>query len=178
MSSRVSGSVVVARVLNVAEVPGHARLKACTLLIDSSSSDSTITVVTNAPNVKTSLLVVVARIGAVVEEDNTTITKKSVGGVTSEGMLCSCSMLGWKGHDNSAATIPPDAGFQPGDKPPASRPLPKGADTATTQEDRPTETLFARKLTKEEKKAAAEARKAKKAAKKAAGGGDADEGDE
>jgi len=56
--------------------------------------------------------------------------------------------------------------------------LPKGADTATTQEDRPTETLFARKLTKEEKKAAAEARKAKKAAKKAAGGGDADEGDE
>ena len=84
---------------------------------------------------------------------------------------------GWKGHAGSAAVIPADAGLAPGDDAPASKPLPGHAKEQAPADDRPAETLFARKPTKEEKKAAAEARKAKRAARKAAGDPDLGDGE-
>jgi tRNA-binding EMAP/Myf-like protein len=76
-------------------------------------------VVTNAKNVTPGAKVVVACVGAMVGE--TQIKKANVGGVVSMGMLCDPPMLGWVGGGAGAAVILPPS-FQPGSKPPSTRP--------------------------------------------------------
>ena len=51
---------------------------------------------TNAPNVKENIRVVVATVGATLR-DESVVKKANVGGVVSEGMLCDSPMLNWQG---------------------------------------------------------------------------------
>ena len=100
------------------------------------------------------------------------VKKASVGGVTSEGMLCDSYMLGWKGGGRGMAAILPDI-FDIGSTPPDSKPRGKGGnDSASANSNNDIAPaapgLFEKKLTKEEKKKIAEEkRRAKKAAKEA-----------
>jgi len=55
------------------------------------------------------------------EGEELTIKKQSVGGRTSEGMLCDSPMLGWVGGGAGSAALVPDS-FSPGDPPPDRRP--------------------------------------------------------
>lgn len=104
--------------------------------------------------------------------DEITITKTSVGGHMSEGMLCDSKMLGWIGGSEGIAQQIPDS-IEIGSSPPTSKPkvtFDNGTDQSTTVipavDVKP---LFEKKLTKEEKKKIAdEKRKAKKAAKETA----------
>ena len=79
--------------------------------------------VTNAANVAEGSRVVVAGVGArvVLDGEETTVAKRSVGGQTSTGMLCDAPMLGWVGGGAGAAALVPES-FAPGDKPPERRP--------------------------------------------------------
>ena len=49
------------------------------------------------------------------------LTKKTVGGRPSEGVLCDAPMLGWTGGGAGAAALVPEA-CAPGDRPPEKRP--------------------------------------------------------
>ena len=62
---------------------------------------------------------VVATVGAIVNEEP--VKKASVGGVTSEGMLCDNPMLGWTGGGAGIAAVVPES-FAVGDTPPSKRP--------------------------------------------------------
>jgi len=81
--------------------------------------DDAITIVTNAGNVSEGSRVIVATVGAAIGEDK--VQKRTVGGRTSEGMLCDAPMLGWSGGGAGAAALVPDS-FPPGAKPPERRP--------------------------------------------------------
>lgn len=147
-------------------------LKACTIRIhpDADSLD-TITVVTSATNVREGSRIVVAPVGTSfidAEGEQRPVTKATVGGVVSEGMLCDSLMLGWNGGAKGIAVQIPD-GLDIGSAPPVSKPRKGGNEDTSVEEDKPVEAgLFERKLTKEEKKKIAEEkRKAKKAAKEA-----------
>lgn len=98
------------------QVAGKDKLKK--LSVDVGAAEP-LTIVTNAPNVAEGSRVVVATVGAVVGEE--TIKKASVGGVTSEGMLCSNPMLGWTGGGANTAALVPDS-FAPGSTPPEKAP--------------------------------------------------------
>jgi len=132
---------------------------------------------TNAKNVEAGSLVVVAKVGARLKNDEL-VGKATVGGVPSEGMLCDSVMLGWKGGAAGLAALLPAGIAAPGDAPPRSRPRGGGAAAAPAAPvaAKAAEMMFKPKLTKEEKKAAAAKRKAERAAAKAAagagGGGD------
>ena len=76
-------------------------------------------IVTNAGNVEVGSRVVVAKVGATVNE--VAIKKATVGGAPSEGMLCDAPMLGWVGGGAGAAALVP-ATFAAGARPPESRP--------------------------------------------------------
>ena len=93
------------------------KLKSCKIDVGSGNE---VTIVTNASNVAEGSRVVVATVGAVLK-DETTVQKKSVGGVPSEGMLCDGPMLGWVGGGAGAAALVPDT-FAAGDRPPERRP--------------------------------------------------------
>lgn len=92
------------------------KLKACSIDIGGGND---VTIVTNAANVEEGSRVVVATVGAVVGEE--ALKKRSVGGRTSEGMLCDAPMLGWVGGGAGAAALVPEA-FGPGSRPPERRP--------------------------------------------------------
>ncbi len=79
----------------------------------------TISVVTNATNVKEGNHVVVALPGATVRGE--AVTKAVVGGRTSHGMLCDAPALGWVGGGAGAAVVLGDE-FPAGSRPPAARP--------------------------------------------------------
>jgi tRNA-binding EMAP/Myf-like protein len=137
-----------------------------------------LTIVTNAPNVGSRTVgkkVAVATVGT--EIDGTLISKRSVGGTISEGMLLDSSALGWSGGAAGNAALMPD-NLEPGASPPTSKPrLDEGA---ASQPSPPSNIAADKKKAKEEAKAAAKAaRDAKKAAKtKQKVGGDGGGGDE
>eukprot|EP00798_Chlamydomonas_sp_ICE-L_P013271 gene13271-19113_t len=80
-----------------------------------------LTVVTNVPNVAEGSRVVVATVGAMVGDEE--VKKTSVGGVMSEGMLCSNPMLGWTGGGaKTTALLPADDTYPPGSVPPDKPP--------------------------------------------------------
>lgn len=62
-------------------------------------SGEDISVVTAAPNVRQNSRVVVAPINSIIMKngEEVKVTKASVGGVMSEGILCDSEMLGWSG---------------------------------------------------------------------------------
>eukprot|EP00994_Dinema_validum_P004299 NODE_2340_length_716_cov_97.944528_g1895_i0.p1 GENE.NODE_2340_length_716_cov_97.944528_g1895_i0~~NODE_2340_length_716_cov_97.944528_g1895_i0.p1 ORF type:complete len:168 (+),score=63.28 NODE_2340_length_716_cov_97.944528_g1895_i0:52-504(+) len=106
----------VGRVLSAEPVPKKDKLRQ--LKVD--VGDATpLTIVTNASGVKENSHVVVATVGAMVEDEP--VKKSNVGGVMSEGMLCNGPMLGWSGGDANAAAVVPDS-FAPGVTPPSARP--------------------------------------------------------
>lgn len=78
-----------------------------------------ITVVTNAKHVEEGKRVVVARIGATIGDIE--VSKTSVGGVSSHGIICDSHMLGYKGGTKGLPVFLDDS-FQPGSMPPLSRP--------------------------------------------------------
>mmetsp|Transcript_20991 Transcript_20991/g.29633 ORF Transcript_20991/g.29633 Transcript_20991/m.29633 type:complete len:185 (+) Transcript_20991:188-742(+) len=151
---------------------GGKALKACKIQIGPDESAELTTVVTSATNVREGSRIVVAPVGSSFidnEGEERPVTKATVGGVVSEGMLCDSTMLGWTGGAKGIAVqVPEECAI--GSAPPASKPR-KGEqnNTAASDADKPLEGgLFERKLTKEEKKKIAEEkRKAKKAAKEA-----------
>lgn len=141
-------------------------LKACKIKI---SEDDIICVVTSAPNVREGSRVVVAPAGSEVlgkDGEMMPVTKATVGGVQSEGMLCDSRMLNWSGGAEGIAVNLPDD-FEIGSCPPSSKPRPKGLDQESSIPSGPVEPgLFEKKLSKEEKKKLAAERKAKRAAAK------------
>eukprot|EP00039_Didymoeca_costata_P029787 m.26386 g.26386 ORF g.26386 m.26386 type:complete len:194 (-) comp7790_c0_seq3:33-614(-) len=189
MSDELAG-YVAGLVLECEDVPKKDKLKQLTVDI---GKDESVTIVTNAPNVKQGYLcfllrvscyiffyflyrvrVVVATVGAQLK-DGETVKKATVGGVPSEGMLCDSPMLGWVGGGAGAAALLPES-YVPGSAPPTSRPRLDGkgeeGEDGSAPVAKPTgpgvDALFAKKLTKEEKKALAAKKKAERAAKKAA----------
>uniref|UniRef100_A0A7S2EV43 tRNA-binding domain-containing protein n=1 Tax=Trieres chinensis TaxID=1514140 RepID=A0A7S2EV43_TRICV len=161
-------------VLSVDSSKSSKTLRICRVNVG--DEENPITVVTSASNVRDGSRIVVAPAGSTFIDDEgeeQTVTKASVGGTMSEGMLCDSAMLGWKGGAKGVAAVVPES-FDVGSEPPAEKPRPKGAGDG---DDAPPPAsaapgLFEKKLTKEEKKKLAEekrkARKAAKAAKKAA----------
>lgn len=97
-------------------------LKACTIDVGAAAP---LTIVTNAANVSEGTRVVVASVGAKIPgsggDEDLVVSKRSVGGRTSEGMLCDAPMLGWVGGGAGAAALVPDS-FAPGARPPERRP--------------------------------------------------------
>lgn len=146
-------------------------LKACKVNIG--DKQNPILVVTSASNVRMGSRVVVALAGSNVlneEGEEIKVTKMSVGGVMSEGMLCDSRMLLWSGGGHGVAAVMPDS-FAIGSAPPEEKPRPKEPEPEPEPKVE-VKGLFEKKLTKEEKKKLAEerraARKAAKEAKKAA----------
>lgn len=76
-------------------------------------------VVTNAPNAKEGLRVVIACAGAVV--DGIKIKRTQVSGIPSNGVVCDSTMLGWTGGGAGTAATLPDS-FAVGSAPPPQRP--------------------------------------------------------
>lgn len=155
-------------VLSIQDVPakkGGKSLKACQIDVGTAEEDG-IPVVTAAPNVRVGSRIVVALAGSEVmneEGEEITLSKTTIAGHPSWGMICDSKLLGWSGGaEGVAAQIPED--FAVGSPPPASKPRPKQEEEAPAGPV--TGGLYERKLTKEEKKKlAAERRAAKKAAK-------------
>lgn len=76
-------------------------------------------IVTNAPNAKEGLRIVVACAGAVI--DGVKIKRTQISGMPSNGVVCDSTMLGWTGGGaGTAATLPES--FDVGAVPPAQRP--------------------------------------------------------
>ena len=161
-------------VLECEDVRGKDKLKE--LKVDV-GGDEPLTIVTNASNVEVGKRVVVATIGSELK-DGAKVKKAMVGGVTSEGMLCDGPMLGWTGGGAGAAALLP-VSFKPGEAPPKSRARLDGGGAGGDAPAAPAakstgpgvDSLFEKKLTKDEKKALQEKKKAESAAKKAAKAG-------
>mmetsp|Transcript_43831 Transcript_43831/g.106279 ORF Transcript_43831/g.106279 Transcript_43831/m.106279 type:complete len:192 (+) Transcript_43831:98-673(+) len=167
---------------------GGKPLRLCQVKIGGSDDDGDddggdiIPVVTAASNVRKSTRCVVAPVGStIIAEDGDSlieVTKSTVGGRPSCGILCDSKMLGWAGGaEGIAVQVPPT--FQVGSPPPSSKPgrpndnnnNGNSASADDTAAGPVTGGLFEKKLSKEEKKKlAAEKRAAKKAAKEAAAG--------
>jgi hypothetical protein len=65
-----------------------------------------VAVVTSASNVRTGSRVIVALAGTSIitgEGEEVTVQRTSVGGVTSDGILCDSRMLGWSGGGSGVA---------------------------------------------------------------------------
>lgn len=144
------------------------KLQACKVDI---GHEKEVTVVTAAPNVRLRSRVVVAPIGSTVSKDGDDIlvTKATVGGVVSEGMLCDSAMLGWTGGAKGIA-VQVSEQFELGAAPPSNKPRMDGGDSEEKEETGPAVPgLYEKKMSKDEKKKLAEEkRKAKRAAKAAA----------
>jgi len=103
------------------------------------------------------------------------VKKASVGGVTSEGMLCDSAMCGWSGSGAGAAALLP-GDFPLGAAPPSSRPRLDGKSNDDAGDDEAARRAQKMKEKEDKKKALAEKRAARDAArkaKKAGEGGDA-----
>ena len=129
-----------------------------------------LTIVTNASNVREGTRTCVALIGTVVEDVE--VKKMSVGGTTSEGMLCDSKMLNWAGGAEGLCVQVP-ASFSPGDPAPTSKPRLDGGTTPAAAPEKSDKELKAEAKAAKKAEAAAkkEARKAKKNLRK----GDVDE---
>jgi tRNA-binding EMAP/Myf-like protein len=150
------------------------KMRACVIDV---GGDESLSVVTTAANVRIGSRIVVACIGSIVpvgkelDDGAIAVVKSNVGGVTSEGILCDSTMLGWKGGAEGVAVQVPES-CALGSEPPSSKPRLDGSSSEpTASSDEPAvevKGLFEKKLSKEEKKAAAgAARDAKRAAKAA-----------
>ncbi len=178
---------VVGKVLEITQVPNKDNLKV--IRVDAGGGgkgseddeNNVVSIVTNAKNVsEIGLLIAIARVGATLK-DGTVIKKQLVGGEMSSGMVLDAPLLNWKSGSHGLAAILPSDETKPlwwkaGDKVPKSRPRSDGLagnDDDTNgggkKEEPVVDTMFARKLSKEEKKAALEAKRAARAAKKAGG---------
>ncbi|CAJ1965065.1 unnamed protein product [Cylindrotheca closterium] len=156
-------------VLSCEDIPKKGGKPMKVLKVDiGSEDDGGIPVVTTAPNVRDGSRVVVAPAGSTVvseEGEEIQLTKSTVGGHPSWGMICDTRMLGWSGGAAGVA-VQLDESFPVGTEPPASKPRPKQQEEDEVPAGPVEDGLFERKLTKEEKKKlAAEKRAAKKAAK-------------
>ena len=101
--------VVVGQVASVAplsEAPGEKRTRVEVLTSANTTADSLVTVC-GAPNVRQGLKVAVARPGAVVAGGKT-IESAEVGGVISQGMLCSAAELGFGDAHEGLMELPAD----------------------------------------------------------------------
>ena len=167
-------SKVVAKVDSVEVLSDKLKL----LLLDVGGGGEPLPVVTNAPNVGDRTVgkkVVVATVGC--EVGGEVVTKRSVGGKVSEGMICDCPMLGWSGGAAGNAVLVPDD-MAAGSPAPSSRPRGDGA-AAAAAEPSGSNAKAAKEAEKAAKKAAAKAaREAKKKDKKTKGGkkGEGDDG--
>jgi len=178
---------VVGKVLEITQVPNKDNLKV--IRVDAGGGgkgseddeNNVVSIVTNAKNVsEIGLLIAIARVGATLK-DGTVIKKQLVGGEMSSGMVLDAPLLNWKSGSHGLAAILPSDETKPlwwkaGDKVPKSRPRSDGLagnDDDTNgggkKEEPVVDTMFARKLSKEEKKAALEAKRAARAAEKAGG---------
>lgn len=123
----------IGRIARVEPVKGKD-LKLCHVdVLGDGNDDNLLPVVTNAKYAEVGWKVIVAGIGAVVpagatvsasgddDDDAIRVTKRSVGGVESRGMLCDCHMLGWTGGAKGFIQQLPDT-FNIGDQIPDSRP--------------------------------------------------------
>lgn len=158
---------------------GGKQLRACKIRIGGTDGDykeetGVVTVVTSAPNVRENSRVVVALSGTTVlgeDGEMMPVTKATVGGVVSEGMLCDSKMLGWVGGAKGIAVNLPDS-YDVGCPPPTNKPRvnDKGEDEGDSaqQSSDPLPGLFEKKMSKEEKKKLAAERKAKRKAAKEA----------
>eukprot|EP00757_Euglenozoa_sp_SAG-D1_P018403 gene18403-5894_t len=112
-------NIVVGRILECEE-----NKKLFKLAVDV-GGDEVVQIVSNAKHLDVGRLVVVAKVGAVLgdqDDDDAVVKAKAVGGIRSEGMLCNAPMLGWVGGDaGAAAKVPED--YSPGDAPPEKRPI-------------------------------------------------------
>ena len=167
---------VVAKVIEITQIPNKDNLKV--IRVDA-GENNVLSIVTNAKNVsEIGLLIAIARVGATLK-DGTVIKKQLVGGEMSSGMVLDAPLLNWKSGSHGLAAILPSDETKPlwwkaGDKVPKLRPRSDGLagnddDTNGKKEEPVVDTMFARKLSKEEKKAALEAKRAARAAKKAVG---------
>ena len=107
---------IVGLILECELVPGKDKLKQ--LRVDVGAA-APLQVVTSAANVAAGLRVVVATVGATVNDE--VVKRASVGGVASEGMLCDNGMLGWSGGGAGNAALLPDS-CAVGSAPPDARP--------------------------------------------------------
>jgi tRNA-binding EMAP/Myf-like protein len=149
-------------------------LRACQIDI---GEDSHVTIVTSATNVREGSRVAVALAGStvVLDGEEITVARTSVGGTMSDGMICDSKLLGWTGGSAGVAQVIPDE-CPLGLPPPKQKPRPLGTSNEGSElnSDTAVKGLFEKKLTKEEKKKIAEERKKARAAKKAAGNDDGD----
>lgn len=157
---------------------GGKPLRACKIIIGGSDGDyneetDVVTVVTSAPNVRQHSRVVVALSGSSILGDDgemVQVTKATVGGVVSEGMLCDSRMLGWVGGARGIAVNLPES-YDVGSSPPSNKPRVNGTEDDGKQQEEAAASsalpgLFEKKLSKEEKKKLAAERKAKRKAAK------------
>merc|ERR1712048_777933 len=114
-------NIFVGLIISAEKVQGKDKLQQ--LKVDIGGGGDPLPIVTNAGNVKEGIKVVVATVGAKVNDkgEEIEVKKANVGGCPSEGMLCDGPMLGWTGGGAGAAALVPDT-FSPGDKPLKSRP--------------------------------------------------------
>jgi tRNA-binding EMAP/Myf-like protein len=153
--------LVVGLVLTCEPIPQKANLKVTTIDVGT----ETLTVVTNAPNIREGTRTIVALIGTEVEINGSplVIEKTSVGGVMSEGMVCDSQLCGWKGGASGIAVQIPDS-YELGSECPASKPRGDASATETVDLGPSIKDIKAQeKLAK--KQAAKDKREAKKAAK-------------
>eukprot|EP00555_Chaetoceros_dichaeta_P015321 CAMPEP_0198275548 /NCGR_PEP_ID=MMETSP1447-20131203/64836_1 /TAXON_ID=420782 /ORGANISM="Chaetoceros dichaeta, Strain CCMP1751" /LENGTH=206 /DNA_ID=CAMNT_0043970429 /DNA_START=41 /DNA_END=660 /DNA_ORIENTATION=- len=168
---------------------GGKSLRACKIRVGGTDNDNydeqedIVTVVTSATNVREGSRIAVAPAGSSFQDDEGStreVTKASVGGVLSQGILCDSRMLGWSGGAKGVAvqipescaigSIPPETKPRPqgvgegGEAPPETKPRPGGEGGGGVAAPG----LFEKKLTKaEKKKIAEEKRAARKNAKQA-----------
>jgi tRNA-binding EMAP/Myf-like protein len=142
-------------IVSLEELPtksGGKALRLCTVKVGpNDNDDDLVPVVTSAPNVREQSRVAVALAGSTVLTDDgeeLKLTKTTVGGKMSHGMLCDSKMLGWSGGASGVAVqIPDDIAI--GSSPPSSKPRPKGdTDNDEGAGGPPTGGLFERKLSK------------------------------
>ena len=112
---------VVAHVNDVQVIKGKDNLKKCIVDI---GEDEPLTVVTSCPNVRKDTHTVLATVGSTIIDENgdqSVLTRTTVGGVTSEGMLCDGKMLGWgAGSLGNCVQVP--VSLKPGSDAPTTKP--------------------------------------------------------
>ncbi len=174
--SFMSDGLVCGEIVSCDAIEGKDKLKRLTVrVVDGDDDDGArLQIVTNAPNVDVGKRCVVAKIGSTLR-DGTEVKKASVGGVTSEGMLCDSAMCGWSGGGAGAAALLP-GDFPLGAAPPSSRLRLDGKSNDDAGDDEAARRAQKMKEKEDKKKALAEKRAARDAArkaKKAGEGGDA-----
>lgn len=166
MKAAVTGATeAVCGIIDACE-PVDGQAKVLRLTVDV-GAEAMLTIATKW-DVATGMRVVIAVLGSFVNDVE--VKETTLGGVSSQGLLCDGVMLGWSGASAGAAALLPSS-FKPGDSVPDERPRRvqteepafAGFDTGDAEDGKP---LFEAKLTKEEKKALAAKKKAEREAKK------------